>query len=222
MANTIKIGSIEADAIKIGTSTVSKVYVGTELVYPSGNLPYDAQVEYLESDGTQYINTGVYLNTSNFEVGYDILGNKFYWGYTHQGSGRGTWISVETSSAFFGNLSNRTVSISTSNDENTIKYESQSGITVNGNFYSKTFSIGNDSIANTPLYIFGRYDFRSMAIDTDAVSKLKSFYLKNNGTLVVDMIPVRKDGVGYMYDRVSGQLFGNDGTGDFIIGSDVQ
>lgn len=37
MANTIKIGSIEADAIKIGTSTVSKVYVGTELVYPSGN-----------------------------------------------------------------------------------------------------------------------------------------------------------------------------------------
>lgn len=40
MANTIKIGSIEADAIKIGTSTVSKVYVGTELVYPTGNIDY--------------------------------------------------------------------------------------------------------------------------------------------------------------------------------------
>lgn len=40
MANTIKIGSIEADAIKIGTSTVSKVYVGTELVYPNSNIDY--------------------------------------------------------------------------------------------------------------------------------------------------------------------------------------
>ena len=185
-------------------------------------LPYDAQVEYLESDGTQYINTGVYLNTSNFEVGYDILGNKFYWGYTHQGSGNGTWISVEPSSAFFGKLGNNSVSITTSSVENTIKYESQSGITVNGNFYSKTFSIGSDSIANTPLYIFGRYDFRSMAVDTDALSKLKSFYLKNNRTLVVDMIPVRSNGVGYMYDRVSGQLFANAGTGSFIIGPDVQ
>lgn len=35
MANTIKIGSIEADGIKIGTSSVTKVYVGTELVYPT-------------------------------------------------------------------------------------------------------------------------------------------------------------------------------------------
>lgn len=28
--------------------------------------------------------------------------------------------------------------------------------------------------------------------------------------------------VGYMYDRVSGQLFGNAGTGDFILGPDIQ
>lgn len=185
-------------------------------------LPYDAQVEYLETNGTQYINTGFYLNTSNFEVGYDILGNSFYWGYVHQGDGNGTWVSVESSTAFFGNYNNGKVSISQSSVENVIKYESQSGITVNGNFYSKTFSIGYDSIANTPLYIFGRYDFRSRAVDAAAVSKLKSFYLKNNGTLVVDMIPVRKDGVGYMYDKVSGQLFANAGTGSFVIGPDVQ
>ena len=41
-----------------------------------------------------------------------------------------------------------------------------------------------------------------------------------NGEKVADIIAVRKDGVGYMYDRVSGQLFGNSGTGDFIIGPD--
>ena len=38
---------------------------------------------------------------------------------------------------------------------------------------------------------------------------------------VLDLIPVRKGNIGYMYDRVSGQLFGNQGTGAFIIGNDV-
>lgn len=39
--------------------------------------------------------------------------------------------------------------------------------------------------------------------------------------LVLDLIPVRKGNVGYMYDRVSGQLFGNQGTGEFVLGKDV-
>jgi hypothetical protein len=34
------------------------------------------------------------------------------------------------------------------------------------------------------------------------------------------MIPVRIGTTGYMYDRVSGQLFGNAGTDDFILGND--
>ena len=36
----------------------------------------------------------------------------------------------------------------------------------------------------------------------------------------VDLIPVRVGQVGYMYDKVSGQLFGNVGTGDFGLGPD--
>ena len=42
-----------------------------------------------------------------------------------------------------------------------------------------------------------------------------------DGVLVRDFIPVRVGQVGYMYDRVSGQLFGNAGTGAFIVGPDV-
>ena len=41
-----------------------------------------------------------------------------------------------------------------------------------------------------------------------------------NGILVRDYIPVRVGDVGCFYDRVSGQLFGNAGTGAFIIGPD--
>ena len=39
------------------------------------------------------------------------------------------------------------------------------------------------------------------------------------GTLF-DFIPVRKGTFGYTYDRIAGQLFGNSGTGAFIIGPD--
>ena len=39
-------------------------------------------------------------------------------------------------------------------------------------------------------------------------------------TLVRDFIPVRKGTTGYMYDKVSGNLFGNSGTGDFVLGND--
>lgn len=41
-------------------------------------------------------------------------------------------------------------------------------------------------------------------------SRLKSFILKSSSLGIdVDLMPVVKDGVGYFYDRVSGQLFGN-------------
>lgn len=39
--------------------------------------------------------------------------------------------------------------------------------------------------------------------------------------LVRDFIPVRVGDIGYLYDQVSGQLFGNAGTGSFILGPDI-
>lgn len=47
------------------------------------------------------------------------------------------------------------------------------------------------------------------------------FKLYKSGALVRDYIPVRKGTVGYLYDRVSGALFGNAGTGDFVLGPDI-
>jgi hypothetical protein len=59
------------------------------------------------------------------------------------------------------------------------------------------------------------------------------FAYNNNGTILcskarirrvkfnsLDLIPVRVGNVGYMYDKVSGKLFGNAGTGKFILGPD--
>lgn len=51
-------------------------------------------------------------------------------------------------------------------------------------------------------------------------SKIGDTYIKK-GTIEIDWIPVRVGMVGYMYDRVSGQLFANAGTGNFILGPDI-
>lgn len=42
----------------------------------------------------------------------------------------------------------------------------------------------------------------------------------DNGVLVRDYIPVRVGQTGYLFDNVSKQLFGNAGTGAFVIGPD--
>ena len=44
----------------------------------------------------------------------------------------------------------------------------------------------------------------------------------SGGNKIRDFIPVRKNGIGYLYDKVSGELFGNaSGSGAFTYGSDV-
>lgn len=79
---------------------------------------------------------------------------------------------------------------------------------------SNTFSSQNS------IYLFGvhRNDFKS-----GYAKNFRVYYFKmyNSGTLVRDFIPVRVGQIGYMYDKVSGQLFKNIGSGNFILGPDI-
>lgn len=56
--------------------------------------------------------------------------------------------------------------------------------------------------------------------------RLHRAILTLDGVVVRDYVPVRigegESAVGLMYDRVSGELFGNDGTGYFIVGPDKE
>lgn len=45
------------------------------------------------------------------------------------------------------------------------------------------------------------------------------FYYGNS--IICNLVPVRVEQIGYMYDTVSGELFGNAGTGDFVLGPDI-
>ena len=56
--------------------------------------------------------------------------------------------------------------------------------------------------------------------ETSTIRIIEMVILRS-GAELMHLIPVRKKDVGYMYDRVSGELFGNAGTGAFIIGPDA-
>lgn len=69
--------------------------------------------------------------------------------------------------------------------------------------------------------IFGRLSGNMATQIRTGNNDIAYVQLSKNGELLGDFIPVRVGQVGYMYDKVSGQLFGNAGTGEFILGPDI-
>jgi NADPH-dependent curcumin reductase CurA len=73
------------------------------------------------------------------------------------------------------------------------------------------------SMPSRSLVIYGR----NSSTPNGGVVKIRSAKILRDGAPILDLSSVRIGSTGSMYDRVSGQLFGNNGTGDFIVGADV-
>ena len=75
----------------------------------------------------------------------------------------------------------------------------------------------------TTISSFGLYTRMTNNGRPSSYSKVLIKWMKiyKDNVLVRDYIPVRVGLVGYMYDKVSGELFGNEGTGKFILGPDI-
>lgn len=78
---------------------------------------------------------------------------------------------------------------------------------------------GTGVVASAPFYLFACYQSGNLKFYLPQRKYTAKIYC--NGLLVRDYIPVRVGTTGYLYDRVSGQLFGNQGTGDFVLGPDI-
>ena len=198
---------------------------------PTPPLPYDAEVEYLQSTGTQHINTGIYardglLVSIRAMVTVNPSSTQKYW-FRGPGSGSRSSFGMcddytyrtlrfALNTASFGSstfvISNNTwydvVLCSAANN----KYATVGGATVYEPVNSRA------GVATSPVYL---YASNNGTLPHDGL-RVASFSVRDAGTdeVLIDLIAVRKDGVGYMYDRVSGNLLGNSGTGDFGIGPD--
>ena len=188
-------------------------------------LPYDAEIEYLESTGTQYIKTNFtpnYNTTIESEVYLpDFASYKHYiygagTSYSNNNMEVYTWYNVTM------NVNgNRSLSIGGVPTTEFIKlFMSSSRISISNHqnelIAESTFTT-DDFTCTSSLILFG---IQRTSIDV-GWDKIKSIKVNNGNIPVLDFIPVRIGTTGYMYDKVSKQLFGNRGTGEFILGPDV-
>jgi hypothetical protein len=192
-------------------------------------LPYDAEIEYLESTGTQYIDTGIacasydgvkaklqangerlsenaYIffgqgisySSSNFE----LYTARMYPGISFCLAGN-TDVAIDYTKIFSVNVENK---IATYTDESGqvigVANRSQKGD------YTAAFTMAICAL------------HRSSYFKTTHNVRCFNFQIIQSSIVVMDLIPVRVGQTGYMYDKVSGQLFGNAGTGDFVLGPD--
>lgn len=194
-------------------------------VAASKGLPYDAEIEYLESDGSAYIDTNIVLSSSHvIDVTFTyISGQRLVGARNYQIRSFGIYsnyidIYYNSQSATAGRLTATLVegNVYSAHAENGNRYfKDDSGNVIATNTYlSNAFTM--TSQYHTPVFAL-RWNAQTASPAKGCIHKLS---IGLNGDLLVDFIPVRVGQTGYLYDKVSGQLFGNAGTGDFILGPD--
>lgn len=187
----------------------------------SAPLPYDAEIEYLESNGTQYINTEFIPNDSSglYVRAYcKTSGGNHIVAGTRQSSGDTRWwINF---SAGLEISWNTYIPYSYSYTNTWIEVENNFLNSRLGKINGVTYRTSYPTLVNItyPAYIFMGNNHGSPNIEY--IGRVSNVKISQGDEIVMDLIPVRKNGIGYMYDRVSGELFGNSGTGDFVLGPD--
>jgi len=187
------------------------------------------EVQYLQSTGTQYIDTGYAIQSENFYASikllvaasqeyenwlfgtsYFYLGTYYYWGVLN--GVRAVVYSVNAKD-YWG--------VGTAGAETTLAMRANNGaITAWGNgeqVSGRTYS--GSLVTGVHCYLFAVGT--TSGVGAKGIGRLYNVQMTDNGILVRDFVPVRDTaGNGYMLDKVTGQLYANAGTGAFIVGPD--
>ena len=226
----INIGGNIGD-VYVSSTKIAEAYVGNQLVYNSGPkvLPYDAEVEWLGSSGTQYIQLPLDAPARTFfMVEFDVLIETLNASVQNSLFGGNPWRQCQvayysnstdtiTFASYLGNnTTSGAVTISKGNKTHVIFSTTQI------HTYTEDGDITNRAVArNLAAALTGFRIFRGYRYTNEYPCIIYNFKITVGNNLVYNLIPVRKDGVGYMYDKISGELYGNAGTGNFLYGNDV-
>ena len=195
-------------------------------------------LEYIESTGTQWIDTGVVYSSANHKsvVKFSHVSSGsdnapwWVWGsdsvLTTNGSRSGS-VALKSDNNTLGigvgevtgggspyTISNPTVPITVdveTKDNNTFS------VSVNGLSIYDNISFNGSCYGTSSEVLFGINVKGTIQQKTSTKIYAAQFY--DNGILVRDFVPIRDDtGRGALYDKVTQQIFYNSGTGDFICG----
>ena len=199
-------------------------------------LPYDAEVDYLESTGTQYVDTLV-AAAADISVEVDALPkNGIRYGETLYSGPLFGDISVSATALCFtagaGNdffVSAATIAIpSDKTNRQTVGMTRFVGTRTIGATTQSWNLSGSPVAAELSMYLFAR---RSATGPGFGTWQIYAAQISVGGALVRDYIPVRvgsdSSAVGYLYDRANptggplgNGLYPNAGSGAFVVGPD--
>lgn len=222
----IKLGNQKVDLCK-GSTLIKKAYRGSSLIY---NRTNHIELDYLESTGTQWIDTG-FLSSQLYDKSLYIkmktTGGTSSYAYNGAYHISGTGLTIQ-----FGLIATSdTLCRSTSNhfdpsylnvanlqkSEYTELMMTPTEYWVNGELKAKHEQTSADKIleTNNKFLIFGRTQYNQA--NSIAPMIISEFWIKDkDGKFVQHLIPVLdKDFVACMYDKVSGKYFYNQGSGEF-------
>ena len=190
------------------------------------------QVEYLQSSGTQYINTNFKPNGQSrivMDCAPTSISSTFCF-YCARSAASATVSDTNTlffaSNAYRGDYYGQSASTSG-------YYGANTRIVIDNN--KGNIKIGNYSISNSPVSTSSPMPWILMAsaknsgsaVDTSSLGnyasmKLYSCKIYNNGTLVRDFVPVKNSsGTIGLYDLVNSAFYTNAGSGTFTAGADI-
>ena len=192
------------------------------------------QLEYIESSGTQYIDTGIkgngttkvhinarYYTTTSAGGSGRIFGSRDAAAVNAfaVGSASGTASTSSTVAFFFGNQSYLVTDKPIILDEWLDIVFDKTTHNINGVDYGDSYNAETFETPQT-LKIFGFDNSGTMGIGYVDIAYCKVW---NNDILVRNFIPAKRnsDNVIGMYDTVSNRFFTNEGTGNFIAGPNV-
>lgn len=182
------------------------------------------EVDYIESSGTQYIDTGVPANI-NLKVVADItpLANGYPFGVAPSQSVQYYGMALVSSNgnvqSYLGtagsngsypivsNLWEKDVRCTLIANDNKLFY-------YNGTLVADYTTTNNTlEFSSTPITIFA---LNGAYLSTRMSMKLYSFKMYDNGTLIKDFVPIKLSNGKYaLLDKVNNQVYENKGTGEF-------
>ena len=211
----------------ISTEYIDPTTIDAGKIVPAGYTALD----YLQTTGTQYIDTGVIagdktrvvidwnynsmklqqrvfsVSPTNNTFGFEVYINSMsQYGYSFGGT---KWDSTKVSV----DLARHVIDFNAS--ENILKID-------NGALANQKLSASVGNLPKLSLYLFSRNHSDDSDNGEFASGNAYSCQIYENGAIVRDLVPVRRaDNKLGMYDWVENKFYQNNGTGEFVAGKEV-
>ena len=183
------------------------------------------QLEYIQSSGTQYINTGFKPNQDTKIVvsvaflgsaGENVLGSRNSSSDATNRFGIITFGSSSKIGSFFGSTTTQSISLDSSIHNYTL---SKAGLSVDGASYGGTYTSSFSCMY--PITLFA-WNNGSNGIVKNS-SKIVDCKIFSGEVLVRNFIPCKNpSGVIGLYDVIENKFYKNAGTGSFVAGAEVK